>query len=217
MSSPIPGKSITTPFGKRGKHWSCKANSSGGIHTGVDYAAPAGTQIVAPIAGTIRHRNYGSAFGRHQFAISPSKGQPFASGEVFFAHTTTRLADGTEVKVGQKIAKVGAEGNVTGPHLHMEYMPSTKGKWNCNVHADPKPVINWKPEEEDMPLTDKDIDKIAEAVAYRVNRTLGDYDAKGNVQGSPDKPRTGSSYLKDIDGNTSTPGSRRVSDEVPGE
>jgi len=144
MANPVPGKSVTTAFGKRGKHWSCKKTSAGGIHTGVDFAAPSGTKIVAPIAGTIRHRNYGSAFGRHQFAISPSKGQPFAKGEVFFAHTRTRLKDGTKVKIGDKIAEVGAEGNVTGAHLHMEYMPSTKGKWNCYVHANPKPIIDAK-------------------------------------------------------------------------
>ena len=69
-------------------------------------------------------------------------GEP--KGEVFFAHTRTRLKDGTKVKIGDKIAEVGAEGNVTGPHLHMEYMPSTKGKWNCYVHANPKPVIDAK-------------------------------------------------------------------------
>ena len=90
---PVPGHGISTPYGKKG--WSC------GFHTGADFAAPMGAQIVAPIAGQIRHRNYGAAFGNHQFAISPDAGQPFAAGEVFFAHTSTRLADGVRVKAGQ--------------------------------------------------------------------------------------------------------------------
>ena len=128
MANPVPGKSISTPFGKRGKHWSCKKTSAGGIHTGVDFAAPSGTKIVAPIAGTIRHRNYGSAFGRHQFAISPSKGQPFAKGEVFFAHTRTRLKDGTKVKIGDKVV-INADGELTlGKKDKKEVKPAKKEK-----------------------------------------------------------------------------------------
>lgn len=144
MANPIPGRGITTRYGIRGRHWGCKRNSQGGIHTGIDLAAPTGTKIYAPIAGQIRHRNYGSAFGRHQFAISPDNDQPFGKGEVFFAHTTTRLPDGRRVKIGDLIANVGAEGNVTGAHLHMEYMPTTKNRWDCSVHADPKPVLDHK-------------------------------------------------------------------------
>lgn len=198
---PVPGHGVSTPYGKRGKYWSCRKNSAGeGIHTGADFAAPQGTQIVAPISGQIRWRSYGSAFGNHQFAISPDPGQPFADGEVFFAHTTTRPANGSYVKAGDKIAKVGSEGNVTGAHLHMEYMPKTKGKWTCDVQANPQPVIDWQEEEDDdMPLSDKDIEKIARAV----NRTLGDWNADGTEQDSADNPpKTASTRLREIAKNT---------------
>lgn len=143
MAEPIPGVGVSTPYGKRGHSWSCNANSSGGVHTGVDFAAPQGTDILAPIPGQIRHRSYGSAFGSHQFAISPDPGEPFGDGEVFFAHTTDRLADGVIVEVGDYVASVGSEGNVTGPHLHMEYHPDTKGVWSCSAHADPQPVLDY--------------------------------------------------------------------------
>jgi hypothetical protein len=143
MTYPIPGVGIGTPYGKRGSHWSCQKDSNGnGIHTGVDFPCASGTKIYAPIAGQIRHRSYGSAFGSHQFAISPDSNQPFGPGEVFFAHTRTRLADGTRVNIGDFIAEVGAEGNVTGAHLHMEYMPNTKGTWRCGIHANPQPVLD---------------------------------------------------------------------------
>jgi hypothetical protein len=143
MTYPIPGVGISTPFGKRGSHWSCQKDSNGnGIHTGADFACAKGTSIYAPIAGQIRHRSYGSAFGSHQFAISPDPGQPFADGEVFFAHTSSRLNDGAYVKVGDFIAKVSDEGNATGPHLHMEYMPNTKNTWKCGIHANPQPVLD---------------------------------------------------------------------------
>ena len=143
MTWPVPSKyPMTTPYGKRGGHWSCHRNSTGkGIHTGADFAAPAGTPVYATIAGTVRHRNYGSAFGRHQVAISPSKGQPFADGEVFYAHMRSRVADGTKVKPGDKIGEVGSEGNVTGAHLHYEFHPKHKNRWNCSVVADPAPTL----------------------------------------------------------------------------
>jgi Peptidase family M23 len=145
---PVPGHEVSTEYGKRGKWWSCLRNAAGeGVHTGIDIAAPAGTPIVAPINGQIRWRSYGSAFGKHQFAISPDSDQPFGSGEVFFAHTRTRPKDGIYVKAGQVIAEVGSEGNVTGPHLHMEYIPRTKNRWACGIHANPQPILDW---EEDM-------------------------------------------------------------------
>lgn len=145
MAYPIPGASISTPYGKRGGMWGCEEDSSGnGIHTGVDFAASSGTRIYAPISGDIRHRSYGSAFGNHQFAISPDDNEPFGSGEVFFAHTRTRLSDGTRVNIGDFIAEVGSEGNSTGPHLHMEYMPNTKGVWHCGIHANPQPILDYQ-------------------------------------------------------------------------
>jgi murein DD-endopeptidase MepM/ murein hydrolase activator NlpD len=86
MTYPIPNVGIGTPYGKRGSSWSCNEDSSGkGIHTGVDFPTGNGTRIYAPVAGEVRHRSYGSAFGSHQFAISPDDDQPFGDGEVFFA------------------------------------------------------------------------------------------------------------------------------------
>jgi murein DD-endopeptidase MepM/ murein hydrolase activator NlpD len=110
----------------------------------VDYAAPKGTAIYAPISGTIRHRNYGSAFGPYQFAISPDANQPFGAGEVFFAHVLSRLPDGTKVRAGDPISKVGDLGNVTGPHLHLEFH-SAKNRWSCDVMRDPLPMLQWNP------------------------------------------------------------------------
>lgn len=149
MAWPVPREfAISTEYGKRGKSWRCSANAAGaGVHTGADFAAPAGTPLFATLAGTIRHRNYGSAFGRHQFVISPSKGQPYAAGEVFYAHGSKRLPDGTEVQPGDWVGEVGFEGNVSpagpaGAHLHYELHPSTKGVWSCAVHADPSPTLS---------------------------------------------------------------------------
>jgi hypothetical protein len=190
---PVPGKPVTTPFGKRGQHWSCQKNSSGGIHTGCDIAAPTGTRIVAPIAGTIRHRSYGSAFGSKQFAISPSVGQPFAAGEVFFAHTRTRLKDGTEVQAGDFIAEVAAEGNATGPHLHLEFMPKTKKQWKCGIHADPQPVLDWQPSAPPAPPTPEEPSQVSR-IQY-------------HYSGKPAKTQTiGTNYTQVTNGRWVAPG-----------
>ena len=145
MAYPIPGVAVSTPYGRRGKYWSCRKDAQGlGSHTGDDFSAKAGTKIFAPIAGQIRHRSYGSAFGNHQFAISPDDNEPFGQGEVFFAHAQKRLPDGTRVVIGQYIGEVGTEGNTTGPHLHAEWHPRTKGVWNCDVCSDPTPIWKYK-------------------------------------------------------------------------
>jgi hypothetical protein len=143
MTWPVPTQyPISTAYGKRGSYWSCNKDSSGnGVHTGADFAAPLGTPLYATIAGQVRHRNYGSAFGSHQFAISPDPGQPFADGEVFYAHARKRVADGTYVQPGDWVGEVGDEGNVTGAHLHYEFHPDTKNVWNCSCHADPAPTL----------------------------------------------------------------------------
>lgn len=137
MAYPIPGVGVSTPYGKSGSSW-----KTCGWHTGVDFAAPLGTPIYAPIAGQVRHRNYGSSFGNHQFAISPDPGQPFGDGEVFFAHTTDRPSDGKYVNIGDVLAHVGTEGNSTGPHLHFEYHPQSKNSWGCGDVANPQVVLD---------------------------------------------------------------------------
>jgi murein DD-endopeptidase MepM/ murein hydrolase activator NlpD len=138
MVNPVPGRKITTSYGKRGRYWSCFRNSSGGIHTGADYAAPSGTKVVAARSGTVRWTSYGSAFGSRQFAIRCADGT-----EDFYAHTRTRPANGKKVKAGEKVAEVGSLGNSTGPHLHFE-RHKKQGSWNCSVMTNPQPSIDKK-------------------------------------------------------------------------
>jgi hypothetical protein len=139
MTNPVPGYAITTPYGRRGSYWSCDRDSSGnGIHTGADYAAPAGAKVVAARDGTVAHVSYGSAFGYHQVAVRRPDGT-----EDFYAHMRSRVPHGTTVAVGSKVGEVGAEGNVTGAHLHFE---RHKGPgWSCALCVDPAPSINYQP------------------------------------------------------------------------
>lgn len=159
MTNPVPSAAMGTPYGRRGSYWSCSPDAYGnGIHTGCDYPAGTGTTVVAARGGTVHYTNHGSAFGYHQLEITPGDGT-----RDFYAHMRSRaVADGARVQAGQKIGEVGAEGNVTGPHLHFERHAVASGPWSCSVVRDPAPSINAPAaggsgagEEEDMEQSDK--------------------------------------------------------------
>lgn len=140
--NPVPGFVVGTPFGARSTLWSCNRNSAGqGIHTGVDFPAPVGTPVVAARPGVARYVSHGSAFGYHQLAVENADGT-----EDFYAHMTGRMVgDGAQVKAGQRVGSVGAEGNVTGPHLHFEKHSGHNQSWNCAIIRDPMPSVLWTP------------------------------------------------------------------------
>lgn len=155
---PVPDyPTIDTPYGRRGPYWSCDRDSSGeGIHTGADYAAPAGTKVVAARPGELFHVNHGSSFGAHQVEVRCADGT-----RDFYAHMWKRRAEGP-VAAGDKVGEVGMEGNATGPHLHFERHATTTGPWSCSVVRDPEPSIEWS-----EPMTEDDWDRI-EALVRRV-------------------------------------------------
>jgi hypothetical protein len=141
MVNPVPGYNISTPYGKRGSYWSCDRDQYGnGIHTGADFAAPSGTKAVAARPGTVKHVNHGSAFGNHQIEVVASDGSAD-----FYAHLRSRVASGTKVEAGGKVGEVGAEGNVTGPHLHFEKHKAGHTGWSCSAAVNPQPSIDYQP------------------------------------------------------------------------
>lgn len=109
---------ITSGFGIR----------SGSAHQGIDIAAPIGTAIRAPLAGTVIDSGAASGFGqwvrlRH------------ADGTVtVYGHINRSLVRvGQKVGAGQEIAQVGNRGVSTGPHLHFEVV--TPGGQKINPRA----------------------------------------------------------------------------------
>ncbi len=65
MGLPIANGKITTPYGKEGKMW------KSGKHTGVDFAVPQGTDIVAACDGVVQGNNWGAAYGK-QVIVKPT-------------------------------------------------------------------------------------------------------------------------------------------------
>ncbi|MFE9850349.1 peptidoglycan DD-metalloendopeptidase family protein [Streptomyces sp. NPDC005576] len=98
-----------TPFGQAGLMW------SSGRHTGLDFPARTGTPIHAVDSGMVRQAVNGGPYGKH---IEINHGGGLSS---LYAHMSAMVAKATEgVTRGQVIGKVGATGNATGPHLHLE-------------------------------------------------------------------------------------------------
>lgn len=106
---PVPkGYRLTATFGQSGSLWSAN-------HTGLDFAAPNGTPIVAVTSGTVKEAGWAGAYG-NRTVIKLSDGT-----ELWYCHQSRiRVRVGETVTTGQVIGEVGATGNVTGPHLHLE-------------------------------------------------------------------------------------------------
>jgi murein DD-endopeptidase MepM/ murein hydrolase activator NlpD len=86
-------------------------------HLGVDVAAPRGTHINAPAAGTV-------TFVGRKFGFGIVVEMDHGSGvKTRYAHLTKAMVQvGDEVAKGTFIATVGSTGITTGPHLHYEVL-----------------------------------------------------------------------------------------------
>jgi murein DD-endopeptidase MepM/ murein hydrolase activator NlpD len=109
---PTSSYTITSTFGQAGPYW------SSGYHTGLDFAAPTGTLIKAVHSGTITSAGYDGSYG-YKTVLTLDDGT-----EIWYAHQSSiSVSIGQKVATGDVIGRVGATGNVTGAHLHMEVHP----------------------------------------------------------------------------------------------
>src|SRR5690606_20778214 len=101
----------TAEFGTPGSYW------ASGYHTGLDFAAPEGTTVRAVESGTVVSAGWAGAYGNRVVVKS-------SDGDVLEYSHLSDIDDWSGwVRAGEKIGEVGATGNVTGPHLHLEYRP----------------------------------------------------------------------------------------------
>ena len=87
-------------------------------HTGLDFAAPSGTPIVAVANGTITKTGYAGSYGNQTIETLED------GTEIWYCHQSAiGVQRRRPVSGGQQIGSVGATGNTTGPHLHLEVRP----------------------------------------------------------------------------------------------
>ena len=103
---------VTAMFGDKDSGlWS----SSGGMHTGTDFAMPIGSPVTAAMDGVVSSIDAGSEYGTSIILTHPDGYQ------TVYGHLSERLVKlGDKVSKGQRIARSGDSGNSTGPHLHYE-------------------------------------------------------------------------------------------------
>lgn len=103
---------------------------SGGYNYGVDFGAPEGTQVALP-TGVWKVKNatlgsFNSGYGNSVLVENEETGE-----QLRFSHLSRlNTAPGARLRGGSVIGFTGKTGNVTGPHLDLEYI--TKG----GKHAD---------------------------------------------------------------------------------
>ncbi|MCF3172903.1 M23 family metallopeptidase [Streptomyces sioyaensis] len=107
---PVASFTLTAGFGEAGDRWAAD-------HTGQDFAAPTGTPVKAIHSGTITQAGWAGSYG-YRIVLTLDDGT-----ELWFCHLSSMVKTSGKVSTGDVIARVGATGNVTGPHLHLEVRP----------------------------------------------------------------------------------------------
>lgn len=105
---PTSAYTLTSHYGDSGSMW------SSGHHTGLDFAAPTGTPVKAVGSGKITSAGYSGAYG-YRIVLQLDDGT-----EIWYCHLSSMSVTSGSVGAGDTIGRVGATGNVTGAHLHLE-------------------------------------------------------------------------------------------------
>ena len=114
LRNPVPNGIFKSPFGMR-RH---PILGYARMHTGVDWAAPRGTPIIAAGNGTVEKAGWDTGGYGNQTLIRHPNGSVTS-----YNHQSAIAKDvkvGGQVRQGQVIGWVGSTGLSTGPHLHYE-------------------------------------------------------------------------------------------------
>jgi murein DD-endopeptidase MepM/ murein hydrolase activator NlpD len=132
LRSPVEFSRVSSGFGGRVhpifKNWRA--------HTGVDFAAPRGTRVIASADGTVVAAGSRGGYGN---AVEIRHGGGITTLYAHLSGFAKGLHSGTRVRQGEPIGFVGATGYATGPHLHYEFKIS-------GIHQDPMRVALPKAE-----------------------------------------------------------------------
>ncbi|MER5639774.1 M23 family metallopeptidase [Kitasatospora sp. NPDC002227] len=117
---PVSGYALTAHYGQSGSYWSQ-------LHTGLDFAAPTGTPVVAVAAGTVSSAGWSGAYGYRVIQTLPD------GTELWYCHLSAITVASGPIAPGTQLGRVGATGNPPGPrpgaapaapHLHLEVRPA---------------------------------------------------------------------------------------------
>jgi murein DD-endopeptidase MepM/ murein hydrolase activator NlpD len=115
LKAPLRFSRISSRFSYNRKHPVLKIYRP---HTGVDYAAPEGTPVVALGDGVIIERGYNHAAGNY---VKIRHNSVYTTGYNHFSRFGKGISKGARVAQGQVIGYVGKTGYATGPHLDLRF------------------------------------------------------------------------------------------------
>ncbi len=93
------------------------------LHTGVDFAAPSGTHVLAAADGRVAFAGPATGYGHLILIEHTVDGKRVATGYAHMYSGGIHVSAGDPVTAGQYIADVGSDGYSTGAHLHFEVRP----------------------------------------------------------------------------------------------
>ena len=114
-------------------------------HDAIDISAPAGTPVVAAAGGTVEKLFTSNAGGLTIYVRSPD-----GLTSHYYAHLLNYapgLAEGQEVRAGQRLGSVGSTGNASpaGPHLHFAVHRMGPGdSWSGGQAVNPFPLLTGR-------------------------------------------------------------------------
>lgn len=129
LTAPVSPLTITSPFGSR-EHPLTGVTK---LHTGVDFAAPQGAQVVAARRGRVVFAALTSAYG-NRIVIDHGTIQGKRVETTYSHLSSLGVAVGQTVEAGAPIGRVGSTGLSTGPHLHFEVILD-------GYYTDPRPWV----------------------------------------------------------------------------
>ena len=170
LSSPAPGRRITSPYGPR-RH--PITGQLGKMHRGIDYGGR--FEVLSAGHGVVAREGYNSGAGNW---VVIDHGQVQTA--YFHGATRTGLKKGQRVQAGDVVFMSGSTGMSTGDHLHFEVRTGRSGLWGSDV--DPTPYLNGKAAVTVLPVSGR-----ADRATWRAWQTwlqkLDYY--KGRVDGVP--------------------------------
>ena len=116
LRAPLSYARISSPFNRRRVHPIFRTVRP---HLAIDYAAPAGTPVVAIGGGKVEFIGWRGGYGN---VVDIRHGDNYVSRYAHFSRFAARLKRGQNVAAGDVIGYVGQTGHATGPHLHFEFL-----------------------------------------------------------------------------------------------
>jgi murein DD-endopeptidase MepM/ murein hydrolase activator NlpD len=116
LRAPLSYSRISSPYSKNRRHPIFRTVRP---HLAIDYAAPAGSPVVAIGPGRVEFAGWRGGYGN---VVDIRHSGSYISRYAHFSKFAGKLRKGQAVDAGDVIGYVGQTGHATGPHLHFEFL-----------------------------------------------------------------------------------------------